>query len=256
MMNRNIKSNSGIAIGSILFLILLLGILTVAFASTSGNFGAALSSDRVVNEIYTQANLIRNTIAKCKAEFEMRRNISSFGIKQICPKPLGGGYPLSFDGSNLNPVSVDKLVCSPLAQAVKNADGECGFFADNAFVSDGDRNLSVIGTSVWASGIGDIVHPMPIPGFSEWQYVNDISNGGGVCFWIAPVNPDHTNQAFSEGLQRVAERFRWSGSVSEGIENYSEVILSDPYLEGSSQKFIVWLVPPVDIFRVNAGCAP
>ena len=246
-------SSSGIVIGPILFVIFLLGILTVAVASSPNNFGIILSVDKITNEVYTQANLIRNTIIKCKTEFDIRRNLASFGEKQLCPRPKGGGYPLSLDVGS----SIEDLRCSSLAQAIRDT-GECGFFINDAFVSD--SNPSEIGASIWASGTDDIIPPTGInKEFTEWKYVNDMENGGGVCFWIAPRNPDTSNPAFIEGLQRAADKFRraktMDGSIDNNIDNNiknnSEVIF-DP--SAPSQKFIFWLVPPSA--GINPNCEP
>ena len=62
------SSNAGIAIGPILFVIALLGILAAVIAAGTGDFGTATVADRAYNDIYSQANLIRTKINECNLE--------------------------------------------------------------------------------------------------------------------------------------------------------------------------------------------
>lgn len=79
-MNR-FSSQAGIAIGPILFVIALLGILATVIASGFGDFGQASVSDRVYNDIVSQANLIRTKINECNIKYGTNNN--------------GDGYPAS-----------------------------------------------------------------------------------------------------------------------------------------------------------------
>jgi hypothetical protein len=60
-----LRSDSGIAIGVILFVIALIAVISIAMGA-SGNFmGSTITPDRVTADIKSQANLIRNKILEC-----------------------------------------------------------------------------------------------------------------------------------------------------------------------------------------------
>lgn len=56
---------AGIAIGPILFVIALLGVLAAVMASGSGGMGTAIKADSITPVLHTQANLIRNKMFEC-----------------------------------------------------------------------------------------------------------------------------------------------------------------------------------------------
>jgi len=58
---------SGIAIGPILFVLALLGIIAAVMATDSGNMGSAAREDSITAQISTQANLIRSKFAECNS---------------------------------------------------------------------------------------------------------------------------------------------------------------------------------------------
>ncbi|MBI3418868.1 MAG: hypothetical protein HY053_01870 [Proteobacteria bacterium] len=65
-MKNRLALNSGIAIGMILFVIALLGVIAIAISASSGNFmGTTIVPDRVAHDMKSQANLIRNKILEC-----------------------------------------------------------------------------------------------------------------------------------------------------------------------------------------------
>lgn len=64
-MKKHLPPDAGIAIGPILFVIALLGILAAFMASSGGGFSVAGVADRVTADIHSQANLIRMKINEC-----------------------------------------------------------------------------------------------------------------------------------------------------------------------------------------------
>jgi type II secretory pathway pseudopilin PulG len=60
-----LKNNAGIAIGPILFVIALLGVLAAAFASSSTSMNSATKADSITPLLETQAQLIRNKFYEC-----------------------------------------------------------------------------------------------------------------------------------------------------------------------------------------------
>jgi len=69
-----LSSDSGIAIGPILFIIALLGILAALMASGGGEFTSASTIDRVTTDIVSQANLIRSKINECNLMYGTDNN--------------------------------------------------------------------------------------------------------------------------------------------------------------------------------------
>ncbi|MGB4102201.1 MAG: hypothetical protein WBK91_09900 [Alphaproteobacteria bacterium] len=59
------RRQSGIAIGPILFVIALLGVLAAFFSSDSGNMGGAAREDTITATLAAQANLIRSKFNEC-----------------------------------------------------------------------------------------------------------------------------------------------------------------------------------------------
>jgi hypothetical protein len=59
------SSEAGIALGPILFLLAILGVLAAALSAGSGGFSTASVADRVNADIVSQANLIRAKINEC-----------------------------------------------------------------------------------------------------------------------------------------------------------------------------------------------
>ncbi|MCL2473688.1 MAG: hypothetical protein FWF23_02115 [Alphaproteobacteria bacterium] len=263
MLKHKIKSNSGIAIGPILFVIFILAAIASAIAASSGSFSSVAGADKISNELAFQANLIRNMIANCKMRWELGKRGGAVRVGQLCPNPLGGGYPVFLDkiddpddsDSDADNIYVKDLMCSPLAQIIINEHGECGVISASE-LEEMDIKGSASVESIWRNERSHISVPLPIKGFHPWRYVNALDTNGGVCFWTAPLKPNPNNEALADGIMRAARKFRYSFSVEEGIDNKSGVVLSDPLAENSPQRFIVWLVPPDEKEHVDAGCDP
>lgn len=68
------SSTSGIAIGPILFVIAVLGLLASMMAAGSGGFGVASVADRVTADVTTQINLIRSKLNECNILYGTNAN--------------------------------------------------------------------------------------------------------------------------------------------------------------------------------------
>ncbi len=64
--NSRLTRDSGIAIGPILFVLALLGIIAAYMASDSSNMGGAAREDTITAVLTSQANLIRSKFAECQ----------------------------------------------------------------------------------------------------------------------------------------------------------------------------------------------
>lgn len=104
MRGLRLSSDAGIAIGPILFILALLGVLATVLSVGTGNFGSAAITDRVVTDLYTQAQLIRAKITECNTIYGTNNN--------------GDGWPASSDMTN--GVLVSDLECAGDPSGMKN----------------------------------------------------------------------------------------------------------------------------------------
>lgn len=172
-MNRHrLSPDAGIAIGPILFVLALLGVLASVLSSGSGDsFGQAGNADRVTTEIVGQANLIRNKILECHIQYEIKGENNATGT---C---AGDPYPCS---DQTDGTLVENLTCpnDPL---------------------DGTNERSL-----WV-GLRVASLPPPTKGFSKWTYMN-AGTSGGRCIWTAPTAGKNNTNAV-QGLMRAAKKF-------------------------------------------------
>jgi hypothetical protein len=173
-------SQAGIAIGPILFVLALLGIIAIALSSNVGQFGTASITDRVAADIQTQANLIQAKINECNILYGTNNNFD--------------GYPPS-DTSN-----------GTLVSAV-NCNGDA---AGQQNIWTGARATQLpppsAGFSPWmyintnGSGMGG-------------------SATGGRCVWTAPTssNPG-SNTGLVAGLTKAAGKFTNAAS-NDGVSS-------------------------------------
>jgi len=93
---KRLPSDAGIAIGPILFVVAILGLLAVIMASGIGDYGTASVADRVKADIVSQGNLIRTKINECN-------------IIYLSSGTNGDGYPANVNLSTGDDVST--LTC-------------------------------------------------------------------------------------------------------------------------------------------------
>ncbi len=169
---RRLSRNAGIAIGPILFVIAILGVLAMAMSSSIGSFGTAGVSDRVTADVVSQAQLIRAKINECELQYEVN------GVDNSAAPCAGDRYPCS---DQTNGTLVSALTCpnDPL---------------------DGSNNQR----NIWTGGRATQLPP-PTKGFSDWQYMNGGAVGGR-CIWTAPASGKNDGGTV-DGLKRVAEKF-------------------------------------------------
>lgn len=136
--SRRAVPDAGIAIGIILFIVALLGVVTVAMSSGSNTVGSTIVMDRVRSDIKSQANLIRAKILEC--------NMYSAERGELADK-----YPASTGAGT----AVDALECL-------------------AYDSSGVASSL---TPLW-TGAHSATLPAPPSGFDKWYYKNDGVTGG------------------------------------------------------------------------------
>lgn len=168
---KRLPPSAGIAIGPILFILALLGILATVLSAGSGSgFGAAGNADRITADITSQANMIRSKILECQMQYLV--NGATYASAPCANDP----YPCS---NQTDGTAVANLTCpnDPLS---------------------GGAELSL-----W-TGLRVSQLPPPTKGFSAWTYIN-AGDAGGRCFWTAPT-AGKTSTAV-QGLSRAQEKF-------------------------------------------------
>jgi hypothetical protein len=197
-------SQAGIAIGPILFVIALLGILAVVISSDRGGFGTAIVSDRITADIQSQASLIRTKIIECNIKYGTNLN--------------GDGYPAS-DTSNGTAVSA--LNCEGDPAGLQNL-----WNGSRATVlpppTGGFSSWTYINTN--GSGLGGTAT-------------------GGRCIWIVPTLPNPSgNSGLVDGLKKAADKFTHQTTCTNATTCGATEVLYDP--SSASQKFVLWISIP------------
>jgi len=166
-----LPSNAGIAIGPILFVIALLGVLAMVASAGMGSFGTAPVADRVTADIGSQANLIRAKINECYMQF------LATGTNNSAAPCANDAYPCSDQTTG---TAVKDLTCP------------------------GDPLVASAQQNIW-TGPRNALLPPPTTGFSEWMYMN-AGDSGGRCFWTAP-DSGNGNSGVVAGLTKVSTKF-------------------------------------------------
>ncbi len=168
-----VHPSAGIAIGPILFIIALLGILAfVASSTNTGGLNVAGIADRVAADVGSQANLIRSKIGECELQYHTN------GVDNSAAPCLHDPYPCSDPASG---TLVTDLTCpgDPLNGA-----------SEQPNIWTGPRNALL---------------PPPTKGFNPWHYMN-AGDAGGRCIWISPTGGS-SSTGIVAGLTQAASKF-------------------------------------------------
>ena len=168
-------SDAGIAIGAILFVLALLGVVAVAMSSGSSSVGSTIVSDRIRSDLKAQGNLIRSKILECNQYSSDRGELTD-------------KYPYS-DASG--------TTFGTTATLVSNL--HC-----LAFVAYG-TTLPNSSTGLW-TGAHPATLPAPSSGMEEWYYVNAGATGGR-CIRIQPLAGSVNDAGIKAGLAQAASGF-------------------------------------------------
>ncbi len=178
---------AGIAIGPILFVLAMLGILASVFASGgSSSLGSAGITDRVTADVVGQANLIRSKISECQMQYLVN------GTNFASAPCTNDSYPCS---DQTDGTLVSALTCP------------------NDPLTGGGAEQGL-----W-SGLRPASLPATSQGLNGWMYMN-AGDAGGRCLWTTPTG-GNSSAAIVDGLTRAAAKFTTqevsydSGSVSQ-----------------------------------------
>lgn len=168
---KRFPSDAGIAIGPILFVVAMLGLLAGVMASGgTSSFGSAGVADRITADIVAQANLIRSKISECQMQYLV--NGTNFGVAPC----LNDSYPCSDQAAGTD---VKDLTCP-----------------NDPLTGGGAQQ------SLW-SGPRFSSLPVATRGFANWTYIN-AGDAGGRCIWTTPAS---VSGAVTDGLTRAAGKF-------------------------------------------------
>jgi len=197
-------NQSGIAIGPILFVIALLGILATVIASDPGGLNTAGATDRIAADIQSQASLIRTKINECNIKYGTNLN--------------GDGFPAS-DTSNGTLVSALNCEGDPVG-------------SQNIWSGLRATTLPPPTTSFgpWyyintnGAGLGGTAT-------------------GGRCIWAAPtVSNPKGNAGLVEGLKKAVSKFTHQTTCSNQSTCSAAEVIYDP--ASTSQKIVLWVSIP------------
>ena len=173
------SSTAGIAIGPILFVIALLGILAAVAGAGMGSFGAATTADRVTADITTQANLIRSKINECNMQW-----LANNGLVNNASAP-----PFNSPAVCAN----DPYPCSDQSAGTAVTDLTCP--GDSLDAGGNQQNM-------W-TGPRNALLPPPTSGFTAWKYLNKETTSWR-CIWTTNNN---SNTGVGTGLAKAASKF-------------------------------------------------
>lgn len=183
--NNRFASDAGIAIGAILFVVALLGVIAVAMSSGSSSVGTNIAADRVRNDIKIQANLIRAKILECN-----QYSIDRGNLPDKYPSSTGTGAALSTVRS-LNCLAFD-------------------------IVEDGSGNAqATLNTPLW-TGAHAASLPPTSTGFEEWKYKN-AGAVGGRCIRIQPLAANVSDPGIKNGLAQAFTAFSSLAGTEEAV---------------------------------------
>jgi hypothetical protein len=195
---------AGIALGPILFVIALLGVIAAVIAADPGGFSTAGATDRIAADIQSQASLIRTKINECNIKYGTNLNYD--------------GYPSS-DTSNGTLVSA--LNCDGDPSGLQNLwNGERATTLPPPTQNFGAwYYMNTNGTGLGGTATG------------------------GRCIWIAPTisNPS-SDAALVDGLTKAANKFTHQTTCSNNTTCGAAEVIYDP--ASASQKFILWISIP------------
>jgi hypothetical protein len=216
-------SSAGIAIGPILFVIALMGVLALVFASNSGSFGTATTADRVTADINSQANLIRSKIHECYMQ-SITTNQTITNNADNSTAPCAGSTDSCPDECEGDPYP-----CS---------DQTDGTLVKNLTCPNDPLTTDNIQQNIWTGPRNGLLPP-PTSGFTEWRYM-DAGAAGGRCFWTELAPSVTKNNGIVTGLMKVAAKF----STQEA--SYDQ--------DSNTQKFVVFITLPSSPATLDDHC--
>lgn len=201
------SSQSGIAIGAILFALALIAIIAVAMGAGGDFAGSLITVDRVKMEVKGQSALILAKIKECYNH--------GLTAKQAYCDPNIEVSPGVYSRSGCNPIDTTAFYPTSAAEGTAVESLDCPSYGTGA------KNL-------WTGQSQAQLPPKP-PGFDSWVYVN-ANDSGGRCIRIQPQAGSVNDSAVKQGLIEAANAY----STQELVFNSAS----------SDQRYILWVTRP------------
>jgi hypothetical protein len=216
-MKKHVSSESGIAIGVLLFGLAMLAVLAVAMSAGSNMMGASpITIDRISAEVKSQGQLILAKIHQCYSEGLDNKKLDCSNNTLVLGVPTRSGcspidttafYPTSTGSGTV----IESVACPAYGAGIQN---------------------------LW-TGQQPSMLPPPSNGLEHWVYVN-AGDAGGRCIRIQPLAAGVDDVGIRDGLAQAA------GAFSADELGFSA--------GSSSQRFILWVTKPAGV--VSADCSP
>jgi hypothetical protein len=166
-----IHGQSGIAIGIILFFLAMIAVVTIAISAGGNMTGSTITPDRIMMDLKSQTNLIRNKILECTQNAAQRLDINF-------TNPAGAGYVSPFPVSTGSGTAIENVECPSYGATVSN---------------------------LW-TGQAPLMLPPPPRGLEKWYYVN-AGDMGGRCVRIQPEAGSAADAGIKSGIANTAGAF-------------------------------------------------
>ncbi|MBY0428504.1 MAG: hypothetical protein K2Q32_04715 [Alphaproteobacteria bacterium] len=221
-MKQRISSESGIAVGVVLFALAIIAAVAIAMGAGGNTMGSStISIDRISADVKSQGNLIMSKIRQCYTTATIDEQAS-------CANNAWDAGTSAWTRPECT--TIDRTAYYPVGAA------PAGILV-SSIVCPGYRGTD--GSNLW-TGNAPAMLPPPSSGLNPWYYVNAQASGGGICIRIQPLASSVNDGSVRAGLAQA--------SNSYGANEYT-------YTPGStSQRFIFWIVRPTGV--ADAGCAP
>ena len=218
VLSERLSSESGLAIGVILFGLAIIAVVTIAMSAGSNTMGSStITIDRVSSDIRSQADLIAAKIRQCYTT-AVNDEVSS------CTNNTFSAGVWSRPSCN----TIDRTTYYPV--------GASPGITVTSVICPGYNNTDA--TNLWTGKFPAMLPPTS-NGLNPWYYVN-AGDSGGRCIRIQPLAASVNDASVKAGIAQATNVY----SANEYV-----------YTAGSaSQRFIYWITRPSG--AASADCTP
>jgi hypothetical protein len=247
-MKQRFNSESGIAIGVILFAIAIMAAVAIAMSAGSNSTSQTITIDRIASDVKTQGMLIVSKIRQCHSIWvDDQRAYCDNGVltgsgnsrtgDTACPPAANAPYYLDCNGIDYTKNFYPQASSCPATPVVTTTTAvtaiQCPAYEPSVPVDTGSAKKNI-----W-TGEYPATLPAPSGGMDVWYYVNG-GDAGGRCIRTQPLASTVSDAGVQNGLALAAKSFTSNEMVYQPAS--------------ASQRFILWITPPSG--TVVPGCQP
>lgn len=219
-MRQRFSPESGIAIGVILFALALIAVISVAMSAGSNFSGSVIATDRIREELKSQAQLISTKIRECYSNGLSNKQTDCENNTYVTPS-TGSPY---WTRSGCNPIDTTAFYPPSTGSGTSIISVTCPGYNPST-------------NNLWTGQVPLMLPPQP-NGLDTWYYVN-AGDVGGRCIRIAPLPANLSNAAIKQGLIEASSSFS------------SQELRFDP--NSAALRFIIWITRPTG--AASADCS-